>query len=237
LSFGLLSRLVDRMVAFSVGILLGAALLHMLPEAVESQANAHTLFALLLASLIGFFLLEKAAILRHSHHHEGDHHEHDHGYDARQAGRGGIAILVGDGIHKFADGVVIAAAFVADTRLGVIAALSIVAHEIPQEIGDFMVLLNAGFTRKRALFYNIVCGSCGMAGGLVGYMVLDEVHRLVPYALVVASASFVYIALSDLVPQLQRDGRRTESFWQIALIGVGIAMIYALFVALERGAH
>jgi zinc and cadmium transporter len=204
---------------------------------VQSEADPHSLFALLLASLVGFFLLEKAAILRHNHHFEGDPHDHEHGHDARQAGRGGLTILIGDGIHKFADGMVIAAAFVADTHLGVIAALSIVAHEIPQEIGDFMVLLNAGISRKRALFYNMMCGASGMAGGVVGYLVLDKIHNLVPYALIVASASFIYIALSDLVPQLQRDGRRNESFWQVALMGVGIAMIYALFMALEGYAH
>lgn len=229
LSFSLLARLVERMVAFSVGILLGAAMLHMLPEALESTADPHTLFALLLAALIGFFMLEKFALLRHNHHHEGDGHDHAHGYDRQQAGRLGLPILVGDGLHDFADGILIAAAFLAGPWLGVIAAASIVAHEIPQKIGDFMVLLNAGYTRRRAYVYNLIAGSFSVVGGIVGWVFLEHSAMLIPYALIVASASFLYISLSDLMPQLQRDGRRAETFWQIALIGLGLAVIYAVF--------
>lgn len=232
-SFTLLARVVDRMVAFSTGCLLSAALLHMLPEAVESSADGHTLFALLLAALLGLFLLEKLAVLRHSHHHEGDAHDHDHGYDLRQAGRGGWPILVGDAIHNFADGIVIAAAFMADVKLGVVAAASIVAHEIPSEIGDFMVLLNAGFSRVRAYAFNLLSSAASLLGALAGYALLDRAATLVPYALVIAAGSFIYIALSDLVPQLHREGRARESVLQIALIGLGVAVIYFAFSALH----
>lgn len=149
-SFSLLSKLVDKMVSFSVGILLSTSLLHALPEAFESQADTRTLFATLFCGLMGFFLLEKFAILRHSHHHEGDGHAHAHGHDAHEAGKSGLMILVGDGLHNFTDGILIAAAFLADPKLGIVTGLAIIAHEIPQEIGDFIVLLNAGFSRARA---------------------------------------------------------------------------------------
>lgn len=225
------------MVAFSTGCLLAAALLHMLPEAIEGQADVHRLFALLLAALLGFFLLEKFEVLRHSHHHEGDDHRHDHGYDRRQAGRGGWPILVGDAIHNFADGIVIAAAFIADPKLGVVAAASIIAHEIPSEIGDFMVLLNAGFSRARAYLFNLLSSLSSLIGALAGYVLLDRTQALVPYALVVAAGSFVYIALSDLVPQLHREGRARESVLQIVLIGVGVAVIHAAFGALHGEGH
>jgi zinc and cadmium transporter len=237
MSFVMLSRLVERMVAFSVGILLGAALLHMMPEALQSHVDAHTLFALFLLSVIVFFLLERFDVLRHSHHHEGDEHHHGHGFDVKQAGRGGLPILIGDGIHNFADGILIAAAFLADPSLGVIAAASIIAHEIPQEVGDFMVLLNAGFSKRRAYFYNLLSSLAGVAGGVTGYFVLEHSQDLIPYALVIASASFIYIALSDLMPQMHREGRRKEAFFQIAFMGVGLATIYSLFVALHSHAH
>ncbi|WP_202211376.1 ZIP family metal transporter, partial [Escherichia coli] len=137
----------DRMVSFSVGVLLATSLLHSLPEAFEAhrgiEPNTHALFATLLAGLLGFFLLEKISLIRHSHHHEGDGHGHHHGHDRQEAGRSGLMILVGDGLHNFSDGIVIAAAFLADTKVGIVTALAIAAHEIPQEIGDFMVLLNA----------------------------------------------------------------------------------------------
>jgi len=143
-SFALLSKMVERMVSLSVGILLATSLLHALPEAFESKADAHALFATLLGGLLAFFLLEKLAILRHSHHHEGDGHSHEHGHDAHEAGKAGWMILVGDGLHNFTDGILIAAAFIANPNLGLVTGLAIIAHEIPQEIGDFIVLLNAG---------------------------------------------------------------------------------------------
>ncbi|CAN5152314.1 ZIP family metal transporter [soil metagenome] len=236
MSFTLLGRLVDRMVAFSVGILLGAALLHLLPEAVESGIDPHRLFALLLAGLLGLFLLERFAIVRHSHHHEGDAHVHEHGFDARQAGRGGLPILVGDSIHNFCDGVVIAAAFAASPERVLVATAAIVAHEVPSEVGDFMVLLNAGFSRRRAVIWNLLCSLAGVLGGVAGWWLLESVARLVPYALVLASSSFIYIALSDLIPQLHREGRRSESVLQIVLIAAGVLLIGGVFMLLGEHA-
>ena len=223
-----LGRLVKHMVSLSVGILLGTALLHVLPEAFESQAGAHALFATLLGGLMFFFLLEKAELYRHGHHHEGDGHEHHHHFDEQQAGRGGWSVLVGDSIHNFCDGVIIAAAFLASPALGTLTALAIVAHEIPQEVGDFIVLLNAGFSRRKALLFNALSGLAAVAGGVLGYFVVGPWQDLFPYLLVVASSSFVYIAVADLLPQLQRPLPLAQTLAQVGWITAGLALVVAV---------
>lgn len=216
------------MVSFSVGIMLSTALLNALPEAFESQADARTLFATLLGGLLAFFLLEKFAILRHSHHHEGDGHHHAHGHDAHEAGKAGWMILVGDGLHNFTDGILIAAAFLANPKLGIVTGLAIIAHEIPQEIGDFIVLLNAGFTRTRAFVYNLICSLMAVVGGLLGYLTLERASDFIPYVLMFASSGFIYIAVSDLMPQMQRRATLRETIPQIVLISLGVALVYWL---------
>jgi zinc and cadmium transporter len=227
-SFALLSKMVERMVSLSVGIMLSTSLLHALPEAFESQASARSLFATLLGGLLAFFLLEKLAILRHSHHHEHDGHHHHHGHDKHEAGKAGWMILVGDGMHNFTDGILIAAAFLADPELGLVTGLAIIAHEIPQEIGDFIVLLNAGFSRTRAYVYNLLCSLLAIAGGLLGYYTLDRASSLIPYVLVFASSGFIYIALSDLMPQMQRRATLRETVPQVLLIAAGVAIVVFL---------
>ncbi|WP_176646584.1 ZIP family metal transporter [Duganella sp. SG902] len=227
-SFTLLSKVVERMVSLSVGIMLSTSLLHALPEAFESQASARSLFATLLGGLLAFFLLEKLAILRHSHHHEHDGHHHHHGHDKREAGKAGWMILVGDGMHNFTDGILIAAAFLANPELGLVTGLAIIAHEIPQEIGDFIVLLNAGFSRTRAYVYNLLCSLLAIAGGLLGYYTLDRASSLIPYVLVFASSGFIYIAVSDLMPQMQRRATLRESIPQVLLIAAGVAIVLFL---------
>jgi zinc and cadmium transporter len=231
-SFTLLSKVVERMVSLSVGIMLSTSLLHALPEAFESRADPRTLFATLLAGLLGFFMLEKLAILRHSHHHEGDGHHHSHGHDKREAGKAGWMILVGDGMHNFTDGILIAAAFLADPGLGLVTGLAIIAHEIPQEIGDFIVLLNAGFSRTRAYVYNLLCSLMAIAGGLLGYYTLDKASSLIPYVLVFASSGFIYIAVSDLMPQMQRRATMRETVPQVVLIAAGVCIV--LFLTAHR---
>lgn len=216
------------MVSLSVGILLSTSLLHALPEAFESNADPHSLFATLLAGLLGFFLLEKTAVLRHSHHYEGDGHGHEHGHDRHEAGRAGWMILVGDGLHNFTDGILIAAAFLADPRLGVVTALAITAHEIPQEVGDFIVLLNAGFTRARAYVYNLASSGMAILGGLVGYFTLGQGTEWIPYVLVLASSGFIYIAVSDLMPQMQRRATVKETVPQVLLISAGVLIVLAM---------
>ncbi|MDR7051855.1 zinc and cadmium transporter [Duganella sp. 3397] len=224
-SFTLLSKVVERMVSLSVGLMLATSLLHALPEAFDSTASPRSLFATLLGGLLAFFVLEKLAIMRHSHHHEHDGHHHHHGHDKSEAGKAGWMILVGDGMHNFTDGILIAAAFLADPQLGLVTGLAIIAHEIPQEIGDFIVLLNAGFSRTRAYVYNLLCSLLSIAGGLLGYYFLDRASSLIPYVLVFASSGFIYIAVSDLMPQMQRRATLRESVPQVLLIATGVAIV------------
>ena len=228
-SLALLSKMVHNMVSVSVGILLATAFLHSLPEAFSMEGTSpQLLFATLLAGLLGFFLLEKISLLRHSHHHEGDGHNHHHGHDAEAAGRSGSMILIGDGLHNFVDGVLIAAAFMADYQVGIFTALAIIAHEIPQEIGDFIVLLNAGFSRTRALLYNLICGLSAVVGGVLAYFFLEKAHAAMPYLLVIASSSFIYIAVSDLIPQMHRRPPWAESLRQTVLIACGVGFVILL---------
>ena len=235
LTVGVLGKLVKNLVSLSTGVLLGTALLHVLPEAFESDAGAHELFLTLLLGLLFFFLLEKAELYRHGHHHEGDdpHHHHHHGFDAAQAGSGGWSVLVGDSIHNFCDGVIIAAAFLVEPRLGVVTTLAIVAHEIPQEVGDYIVLLNAGFSRRKALMFNALSGLAAVAGGVLGYFVVGPWESLFPYLLVVAASSFVYVAVADLIPQLQRHLALRETVAQLLWLTAGLLIV----LTLTRAAH
>ena len=234
LTLTVLSRVVQHLVSLSTGVLLGTALLDVLPEAFESKASPQSLFITLLAGLMFFFLLEKAELYRHGHHHEGDDHHHHHGFDVAQAGRGGWSVLMGDSIHNFCDGIIIAAAFLADTRLGVVTSLAIIAHEIPQEVGDYIVLLNAGLSRGRALAYNTASGMAAVLGGVIGYFVVGPWESLFPYLLVVASSSFIYVAVADLIPQLQHRLTLRETIAQLAWLGAGLALV-ALAVSQLHG--
>ena len=233
LTVGVLGRIVKHLVSLSAGVLLGTALLHVLPEAFESKADPHELFLTLLGGILFFFLLEKAELYRHGHHHEGDGHHHHHEFDVEQAGHGGWSVLVGDSIHNFCDGIIIAAAFLADTRLGLVTALAIIAHEIPQEVGDYIVLLNAGFSRGKALLFNALSGLAAVVGGVVGYLVVGPWQALFPYLLVVASSSFVYVAVADLIPQLQRRLPLRETVAQVGWLAVGLGVVWAARALLD----
>jgi zinc and cadmium transporter len=225
LTLALLARVVKNLVSLSAGVLLATALLNVLPEAFGGPASPHSLFATLLAGLLFFFLLEKAELYRHTHHHEGDGHLHQHHFDELQAGQGGWSVLVGDSIHNFCDGIIIAAAFLTDPKLGAVTSLAIVAHEIPQEVGDYIVLLNAGLTRRRALAYNALSGLAAVAGGVVGYFVVGPWESLFPYLLVVAASSFIYVAVADLIPQLQQRMPLAETAVQLAWLAGGMAVV------------
>jgi zinc and cadmium transporter len=221
-SFVVLSKMVECMVGLSVGIMLATSLLHALPEAFESQISKNILFAALLIGLLTFFLLEKFAVLRHScHRRVGENHK-------EEAGKTGWMILLGDGLHNFTDGILVAAAFLADSNLGLMTGLAIIVHEIPQEIADFIVLLNAGVSRPRAYFYNLICSSMAVLGGLLGYFTLENSIKLIPYVLVFASSGFIYIALSDLMPKMQHQGRFRDVILQILLIVTGIAIVLSM---------
>jgi zinc and cadmium transporter len=221
-SFTLLESIAERMLSLSVGVMLATSLLHALPDAVQDHPHPHRLFATLLGGLLAFFLIEKGAIL-----HGGGAHDHPqgHGYDGV---RGGWMILAGDGLHNFTDGIMIAAAFLADPGLGILTGLAIVAHEIPQEVGDFVVLLNAGFSRTRAYLYNLLCSAMGLAGGILGYLTLGRAGALVPYVVTFASAGFLYVAISHLMPRLQRQGTLRDALPQLGLIAAGVLVVALL---------
>lgn len=233
LSNALLSVIVRHLVSLSTGVLLGTALMHVLPEAFESHASPHALFGALLGGLMFFFLLEKAELYRHGHHHEDDEHHHHHGFDAQQAGRGGWSVLLGDSIHNFCDGVLIAAAFLTDFHLGVVTSAAIIAHEIPQEVGDYIVLLNAGLSRRRALIYNAISGLSAVVGGVLGYLLIKPWEAALPYMMVVAASSFIYVAVADLIPQLQQRLSLRETLQQIGWLAAGLVVIGSLAHAMH----
>ena len=237
LTLTVLGRVVKGLISLSAGVLLGTALLHVLPEAFEGPATPQALFGTLLGGLLFFWLLEKVELYRHAHHHEGDGHDHHHHFDAQQAGRGGFSVLVGDGIHNFCDGVIIAAAFLADTGLGLVTALAIVAHEIPQEAGDYIVLLNAGFSRRKALLFNALSGLAAVAGGVIGYFLVGPWEAALPYLLVAASSSFIYVAVADLLPQLQQRLSWRDTLTQVAWLASGLGLVLLARGMLESQAH
>jgi zinc and cadmium transporter len=224
----LLAKFVTPMVSLSVGFILGLCFLHGLPEAFTQVPTQHIpyLFITFLGGILSFFLLEKGRIFRHNHHYEGDGHNHEHGFDKKAAGKGGISILVGDSLHNFVDGLMVAAAFLHSPSMGFLTAFAIFAHEIPQEVGDFLILLNAGFTQKRALLFNLCSGLACVFGGIVGYYGLQNFLPYIPYILVFAYSSLVYIAMSDLLPQMQYHSSKKEYVLQIVFIMLGLVLIY-----------
>jgi zinc and cadmium transporter len=224
LAFRWLSGLVDRLVHVSIGLLLATALLHIIPEAMAGGITPLTLGWTLLLGILGLFILEKLTLLHHTHHHEGDGHEHDHGHDAQEVGRGAYPILMADALHNFTDGVVIAAAFLVDIPTGLVTALAVLAHEIPHEIGDFMILLNAGIARRRAVGFLLLSGLSAVLGGVAGYFLLASLQSLLPYVLAIAAASFIYIALSDLLPELMRRSSLRQSLPEVGFVLLGVLL-------------
>ena len=241
LSFGILSRYTQHMLSLAAGALMATSFLHLLPEAFESEAGAHELFLTLLVGLLFFFLLDKAELWHHGHEH-GHGHGHDHGHNHGHAPneghdhahsahsneeptRGQWAVLAGDSVHCFGDGILIASAFIADMRLGVIAALAVLAHEIPHHMGDLAVLRQGSSSRQAAILKVSMAGAITALGGAVGYVLVDALHDWLPYFLVVASSSFVYVALADLIPQLQKRLSARETAAQILWLSVGIGMV------------
>ena len=224
LSFTALSAMVPRMVSYAVGAMLGAAFLHLLPEAFMQADSIEALFATTLGGLLGFFLLEKAALWRHRHHH-GEDETQGHAHAELRKKPVVALIVVGDGFHNFVDGVLIASAFVTDPVLGVAAAVALIAHEVPQEVGDFMVLLDCGLSRSKALMLNLASSATGVIGGVAGYFALGNAQHVTPYVLALAASSFIYIAVADLIPGLHRAMDARSTAWQIALIALGIVTV------------
>ncbi|MDO8717598.1 MAG: ZIP family metal transporter [Polaromonas sp.] len=237
LSFGVLARYTQHMLSLAAGALLATAFLHLLPEAFESQVSAHTLFTTLLAGLVFFFLLDKAELWHHGHEHHAPaqgadphhadhahqaHHGHAHSHDAKS---GGWAILAGDSVHAFGDGILIASAFMADLRLGVVAALAVLMHEVPHHMGDLMVLRQTSGNRRIAVVKVTLAGAVTALGGMVGYALVDQLYGYLPFFLVMAASSFVYVALADLIPQLQKRASARETAAQIGWLAMGIALV------------
>jgi zinc and cadmium transporter len=239
----------QNLLSLAAGALLATAFMHLLPEAFESHAGAHALFATLLVSVVFFFLLDKAELWHHGHeHHHGhpphhaheqqahEHHEHvRHGQGG--TGRSGAwAVLAGDSVHCFGDGVLIASAFVADPRLGLVAAVAVLAHEVPHHIGDLAVLSQSSGSRRAAIAKVSLAGAVTPLGGLVGWALVDQLQGLLPFLLVVAGSSFIYVALADLIPQLQKRLGARETVVQVLWLGLGILLVGAIG-QLFRGGH
>ncbi|KRD27059.1 dihydroorotate dehydrogenase [Acidovorax sp. Root267] len=229
----------QHLLSLAAGALLATAFMHLLPEAFESQAGAHDLFATLLVGVVFFFLLDKAELWHHGHEHshpEPARQDHDHGHAHSHEGQGhahhhhapragGWAVLTGDSVHCFGDGILIASAFMADIRLGVIAAVSVLAHEVPHHMGDLVVLRQTSPNRRMALVKVSLAGAVTALGGVVGYFLVGQLQDLLPYFLAVASSSFVYVALADLIPQLQKRLTARETIAQIAWLVAGMVIV------------
>jgi zinc and cadmium transporter len=249
LSFGIVSRYTQHMLSLAAGALLATAFLHLLPEAFEAGVEPHNLFMTLLFGLLFFFLLDKAELWHHGHeHHHGDVHQghdhqdahghdhahshaadapHDHGAHAKPLA-GGWAILAGDSVHCFGDGVLIASAFMVDLKLGVVAALAVLAHEVPHHMGDLVVLREGSQSRQTAVLKVSLAGAITALGGLAGYALLEQLHGVLPYMLAIASSSFIYVALADLIPQLQKRLSSRETAAQIVWLLCGIGLVSAV---------
>ncbi|MEN9551056.1 MAG: Zinc transporter ZupT [Pseudomonadota bacterium] len=247
LSFGVLSRYTQHMLSLAAGALLATAFLHLLPEAFDAGVEPHNLFVTLLVGLLFFFLLDKAELWHHGHeHHHGDaHHDHadteGHGHphsahqhahhhasaheDGDKPSSGGWAILAGDSVHCFGDGVLIASAFLVDLRLGIVAALAVLAHEVPHHMGDLVVLREGSKSRQTAVLKVSMAGAITALGGIAGYALLEQLHGILPYMLAIASSSFIYVALADLIPQLQKRLSSRETTAQIVWLLSGIALV------------
>lgn len=232
LSLGVLSRYTQHMLSLAAGALLATAFMHLLPEAFESGFSAHELFALLLVGLVFFFLLDKAELWHHGHeHHHGHHGAHTtHATLApsqEQAAplAGGWSVLTGDSVHCFGDGVLIASAFLVDWRLGAITAVAVLAHEVPHHMGDLVVLRQTTGSRTAAIVKVSLAGAVTALGGVLGYLLLRRFEDYLPLLLVVASSSFVYVALADLIPQLQQRLSMRQTLAQIVWLFVGIALV------------
>ena len=216
-------RSLNYLVSFATGMLLGAGFLHLLPEALEiAETQTKSVMATVLVAILTFFLLEKGLIWRHHHHHHNDktHGDGEHDHDGERPA--GSLILIGDSFHNFLDGALITAAFVADFRLGVVTALAVIAHEIPQELGDFAILIHSGYSRGKAFLLNLVTSLAMVVGVGVAWVAVDFISALIPYLLAFTAASFIYVAVSDLMPSLNRTLRVGDTVVQLTLIGLGL---------------
>jgi zinc and cadmium transporter len=219
------AQLLPGLVAFATGTLLGAAFLGLIPHALEGSGagGAHRVGIVLLLGILGFFLLEKFVLWRHCHDDPCEMHSPS---DATRDAASARTILAGDAIHNVIDGVLIAAAFMTDPRLGIVTALAVFAHEIPQEVGDLAVLLNGGYSRRQALILNLLVSLTSVVGAVLAYLSLQTALPALPYALAFAAAGFLYVAVADLIPGLHRRVDIRAGAQQVAFILGGVALVY-----------
>jgi zinc and cadmium transporter len=225
-------------ISFAIGALLAVAFWGLIPEAFEAvkPEQFQSLSGTILVGILGFFVLEKLLVWRHCHfgdcaaYDDDEHHDHSHGHEHHHgvSKSAGALIIIGDGIHNFVDGVLIGAAFLTDVQLGIVTSLAVAAHEIPQEVGDFAILLESGYSKSKALFYNILASLTTVIGGVLAYFSLADLHASLPYFLALAASSFIYIAVADLIPSLHKKTDTKTSLQQIALITAGVLLICTL---------
>jgi len=223
---------VPVMVSYAIGALLGAAFLEILPHALEEAGSMEALSATVLGGIMAFFILEKLVLWRHCHTEHCEAHGTDafapqHTHDTHDHGRSGLMITVGDTVHNFVDGVMIAAAFLVDFKLGVVTAFAIAAHEVPQELGDFLILLHSGYSKRQALMLNLLSSLAMMVGALLGYFLLAPLQWILPYMLAIAASGMIYVAVADLIPGLHKRVELIHTGQQALLIGLGIFTVWA----------
>jgi zinc and cadmium transporter len=230
-------------ISFAIGALLAVAFWGLIPQAFKEVRPElfQSLSGTILAGILGFFVLEKLLVWRHCHYnsceahsddrHEQDHlqdHVHGHSHSHGLAKSAGALIILGDSIHNFVDGILIAAAFLTDVKLGIVTSLAVAAHEIPQEVGDFAILLDSGYSKGKALLYNVLASLSTVLGGVLAYFSLEDFQDSLPYFLALAASSFIYIAVADLIPSLHKKTDMKTSLQQIALISAGVFLICSL---------
>jgi zinc and cadmium transporter len=215
---------VPALVSFAIGALLGAVFLEILPHAIGAAASLQAIFATVLGGILGFFVLEKLVLWRHCHVEDCEAHDHHAAPDDH--GRSGLMIIIGDAFHNFVDGILIAAAFLQSTELGVVTAAAIIAHEIPQEIGDFVILLHSGYSKAAALALNLASSLAMLVGALLAYFTLQSAEQWIATVLALAAASMIYVAVADLIPGLHRRPELHATAQQVTLIALGVGLIW-----------
>jgi len=214
----------DYFVSFAVGTLLGAAFLEIIPHAYELSRDLHQISLIVLIGILVFFILEKLLVWRHCHGSHCENHSPVVNHDVKK----GSILIIGDCFHNFVDGILIASAFIVDINLGLITALAIIVHEIPQEISNFSILINSGYSLSRTLLMNIVTGCAMILGAILAYFVLNDLEFLIPMILAFAASSMIYVAISDLIPTLHKKVEIKQTFQQTFSIFLGVLIIYFL---------
>jgi zinc and cadmium transporter len=217
---------IPTLVSFAIGALLGAAFLELLPHAFSNSGDIRGLAATVLGGILLFFVLEKLVLWRHCHLEDCE--AHDHHSQPNDHGRSGMLIMIGDSFHNFVDGILISAAFLESTELGMVTAAAVIAHEIPQEIGDFVILLHSGYTKGRALALNLLSSLATLVGALLGYVALQSMSQWVNTMLAIAAASMIYVAVADLIPGLHKRPELRSTLHQVSLIALGVGAIWAV---------